>query len=373
MEVLINGESHKFNLELGVDVGSFCHTGFDIRKTETSQAVISVLEQHRQNYGLPLGVVFDHGTANLSDEVRAWLTRHDVEIVPAGPANPKGNGTDEGAFSQMKEVFGTIEVDTSSPENLGKSVLTALVSLYVKMRNKLSLRKNGIVPQAAMEIEATETVRQNERDRLVQHNMNRQDSGNEQTKLETLHWIIQSHELKVDTPSFRRAEYCIKSYSIEAIRKTEKAFLKAVDRNADRKNLAYFFGILKNIQQEKDNEQYHKYCREKYNYKSLLESERRQMEGGQKQLKPSFKIIVELASSAISVPECIQKDVRRRCRNWLDMHLKPSGYVGPVKKKIQDAIGALSGLDMKAKEMVWNWIEPLLSQKIEEESVTSIL
>ncbi len=368
----IDGEPYKFNLELGVDVGSFNHTGFDIGNSETSAAVLSVLKRHARKYGYPLGVVFDHGSANLSEDVKTWLVKHDVEIVPAGPGNPKGNGTIEGAFSQLKEVLGTIELEVSSPEILGKSVLTALVALYIKMRNKLSLRKNSVTPQAAMEVEISKEVRQKERERLIQHNNNRKDSGAEQNKLETLHWVIQNHDLEVDTPSFRRAEYSIKFYSTDAIRKTEKAFLRAVDRNSDKKNLSYFFGILKNIQQELDDAQYHEYCREKYYYNSLLESERHQCEDAVKPSKPSFDRIVDLASVALNVYGKSEKIIRNRCKAWLDVHLQSSKYLEPVRKKIQDAIGRLNEVDTKTKEDVWDWIEPLLSKETKGESVTLI-
>ena len=359
--ISIDGESYKYNLEQAVDVGSFCHTGFDIGKSETSQSVLSVLKQHAKKYGYPLGVVFDCGTANLSEDVRTWLTKHDIEIVPAGPGNPKGNGTSEGAFSQLKNVLGTIELDSSSPENLGESVLTALVALYMKMRNKLPLRKNNIMPQTAIEIDTSEEVRKKERERLVQHNKNRKDSGEEQIKFETLHWVIQNHDLEVDTPSFRRAEYSIKFYSIDAIQQTEKAFLRAIDRNSDKKNLSYFFGILKNIQQELDDAGYHEYCREKYYYKSLLESERCQRKEAAKPSKPSFDKIVDLAAVGLNLCGESQKIVRNRCKVWLDFHLQSSKYLMPVRKKIQDAIGRLKEVDTKRKEEVWDWIKPLLS------------
>lgn len=361
LRVNIAGEPYKYNLELGVDVGSFTHTGFNIGKSETSQAVLSVLKQHAKKYGYPLGVVFDHGTANLSEDVRTWLTRHDIEIVPAGPGNPKGNGTSEGAFSQLKEVLGTIELDVSSPENLGKSVLAALIALYMKMRNKLSLRKDSVTPQAAMKIETSEEVRKKERERLIQHNKNRNNSGEEHNKLETLHWVIQNHNLEVDTPSFRRAEYSIKFYSTDAIQKTEKAFIRACDRNSDKRNLSYFFGILKNIQQDLDDAQYHEYCREKYYYKSLLESERRQREDAEKQSKPSFDKIVDLACAALNVNGKSEKIARNRCKVWLDVHLQSTKYLEPVRKKIQDAIGRLNEVAAKTKEEVWDWIEPLLT------------
>ena len=374
-ELIINidGDPYKYNLEQSVDVGSFNHTGFDIGKSETSQAVLSVLKQHAKKYGYPLGVVFDCGTANLSGDVRTWLAKHNIEIVPAGPGNPKGNGTSEGAFSQLKEVLGTIDLDASSPENLGKSVLTALIALYIKMRNKLSLRRASVTPQVAMEIETSEEVRKKERERLIRHNKNRKDSGEEQNKLETLHWVIQNHNLEVDTPSFRRAEYSIRFYSTDAIQKTEKAFLRAVDRNNDKKNLSYFFGILKNIQQDLDDDQYHEYCREKYYYKSLLESERRQREDAKKQSKPSYDKIVDLAAAALNIYGKSEKIVRNRCRAWLDVHLQSSKYLEPVRKKIQDAIGRLNEVDTKTKEEVWDWIEPLLSKETKGESVTLFL
>jgi hypothetical protein len=43
-------------------------------------------------------------------------------------------------------------------------------------------------------------------------------------------------------------------------------------------------------------------------------------------------------------------------------HLKHSRYLGPIKKKIQDAIGELTEFDTRTKEEVWDWIEPLLSK-----------
>ncbi len=131
------------NLELGVDVGTFTHTAFSIGDTETSAGVLDVLHAHIDKWGCPLGIVSDHGSANMSTDVAAYIDALGMEFVPAGPGNPKGNGTSEGAFSQMKRTFGTIRLDTSSPEALCKSVLKAIVSVYVKMRNILPLRRKN--------------------------------------------------------------------------------------------------------------------------------------------------------------------------------------------------------------------------------------
>ena len=56
--------------------------------------------------------------------------------------------------------------------------------------------------------------------------------------------------------ALNRAEKAIKGYEMAAIEATEEAFNRAVSRRPERMNLAYFFGILKRIQQERDDEAY---------------------------------------------------------------------------------------------------------------------
>ena len=367
--VSIDKVPYKFNVELGVDVGSFNHTSLDIRKTETAQAVIAVLEEHISKHGCPLGVLVDHGSANMSEEVVTFLKKHDIELVPAGPANPKGNGTDEGAFSQLKEAIGNIELDTTSPELLGKSVLKSLIALYMIMRNKLALRRNNIEPRAAMQVEQSETVRSQERERLIKHNLKRKYSDQEQGNLEALQYILEAHELEVDTPSCRRAQNCIKHYSIEAVRKAEKAFLSAVSRNEEKKNLAYFMGTLRNIQQEMDDEAYREYCRGRYHFEAMLETERLKMEAELEPKKATVELIVELAVAAVSCPASIQKNARSILSVWITAHLQSLRYLGPFKKKIQDVIGNLRKLEMEAKEALWKWIEALIDELTEGKSV----
>ncbi len=175
----INDMPLEYNIELGVDVGSFCHSGFYVSQSETAAAVLNVLEQHGQEFGLPLGVVFDSGSANLSKEVTDYLQKNGIEIAPAGPANPKGNGSDEGAFSLLKENLGTIRLDTSSPWALGKSVLEAILSVYVKMRNQLALRKPRISPIEHMQVPVSKEQLKHEQQRLAKHVQDKnQDDSN---------------------------------------------------------------------------------------------------------------------------------------------------------------------------------------------------
>jgi len=369
--VRINDAVEKFIVELGVDMGSFCHTGFGIHRTETAEAVIEALESHRRQWGVPLGVVFDHGTANLSYDVAQYLKGHGIEPVPVGPANPKGNGTDEGAFSLMKRTFGEIRIDASSPEALAKSVLEKLVSVYITMRNQIVLHRATETPQAHMQMPVSDTQRQEERQRLAEHKRVKNTSDANQPKYDRLDWIIRSHNLSPEQAEIEHARRSIRGYDIQAIAKTEDAFLKAVNRDARRKNLSYFFGILKNIQQDMDNDQYQLYCRQRYNYQQMLDTQRRQGQKDELEAPPKIETIVEMALTAVTKKvRSIKKLAERKVRQWTEELLESVSYVEPLRKKIQDAIGALSHLDGKQKEQVWTLIEQFMIQKPKAESVT---
>ena len=184
--IWLDNRPFTFNLELAVDVGSFTHTAFSIADTETTDEVISVLEAHRRQWGTPIGIVCDHGSANLSENAMDYIHAQGIELVAAGPANPKGNGTDEGAFSQMKKALGVIRLDMSSPKALAKSVLNALVSGYVYMRNRLCLHNKDVLPIEQMAMPVNPDQRDSERQRLKEHQKAKSGSDENQLKLDHL-------------------------------------------------------------------------------------------------------------------------------------------------------------------------------------------
>lgn len=369
--VFINGIGYRYNVELAVDVGSFCHTGCSIADTETADAVIMAIEQHRRQWGDPVGVIFDSGSANLSDEVKTYLKGYGIEMVPVGPGNPKGNGTDEGAFSQMKKTLGPLKIDACSPRALAKSILEMVVSLYIRMRNQMGLRRNEATPRAQMQAPVTDEQRQIERKRLVAHNQSRGASDPNQGKVERIQFIIDYNGLVPEEAERKRAENCIRFYDPDAISQSEEAFLKAINRDPRRRSLPYFFGILRNIQQKIDDDHYQTYCRNRYNYESTLKEERRLQEQ-QKPDEPArvediIKMAVQAATRSL---RSIKELAVRRVKEWTEELVKSVQYVGPLKKQFIDAIGALGHLDENQKENVWKLIEQFLMPKTGAESVT---
>jgi hypothetical protein len=347
-----------FNLELAVDVGSFTHTAFSIADTETTDEVIGVLDAHRRKWGTPLGIVCDHGSANLSKGAMDYIKSHGIELVAAGPANPKGNGTDEGAFSQMKKALGVIGLDMSSPKALAKSVLNALVSVYVYLRNRLCLHNKNVVPIEQMVMPVGEDQRQAENRRLKKYQKAKADSEQDQLKLDHLQWIIDHFGFELQADVLKRAQRSIKSYELEAIGDTQKAFVKATNKKADRCNLSYFFGILKNIQKQRDEQAIRHYCRQRYNYLRMLEMQRKQ---DADQQPVSVEDIISMLEKAVTKKSRIVKELAiRKVREWTHELMKNNSYMGSVKKKLSDALGKLNHLNFEQKQKAWELLERFL-------------
>jgi hypothetical protein len=366
--VWIGDTFFKLNVELAVDVGTFAHTAFSIADTETTRQVINVLESHIENWGTPVGILCDHGSANLSEDARLYIKNHGIELVPVGPGNPKGNGTDEGAFSQMKKALGNICLNMSSPKALAKSFLEALISVYINMRNRLCLHGKKADPTEQMAMPVSEDQRNLERQRLKDHKKAKSVCEKDQIKLDRLHWIIGHFGLDVEPEALKYAERTIKAYELETIGETETAFLKAIRRKSDRKNISYFFGILKNIQQQRDDDAKRQYCRERYNYQMMLEMQRREND---QQHPVTIDPVIAMLERAVTQKTRFAKELAiRRARKWTQELMKGYSYLGALKKEFSDALGKLNHLSLEQKQKAWELIEQFLNPKTSEKSVT---
>jgi hypothetical protein len=358
-KVVIGNEVHTFNLELSVDVHSFMHSAFSVADTETTAEFIKVMESHCAQWGKPLALVTDHGSANLSDRALAYLRKNDIEILPAGPANPKGNGTVESAFSGMEEVIGTIRLDTSSPHALAKGVLEKIASVYVTMRNRLARRDTGYRPETMMRTPVTTQQRQARQTCFRQRAESRKKPPST-AKQDRLQWLIDHHDMRVDENSMKRATKCIEHYDLEAIGKSEEAFLRAISRSRDRCNLAYFFGILKNIQADMDAARHEEYCRERYNYQQMKDRKRQQQEIEQDQT--TVDVMVETLRAAISCPISQVKDaaINQASRMALELQ-KQYRYVAPLKKKVLDVLDGIGELTLMQRNTIIGFVDQVLT------------
>jgi hypothetical protein len=352
-----------FNVELCVDIPSFHHSAFCVSDTERSEDVIRVLEERRVQWGGPLGMLADHDSANLSAQTQSYLAQHGIELVAVGPANPKGNGTLEGAFAQMKQAIGTLALDTSCPRGLAQSVLEAMAGLYIRMRNRLPVGRPGTsAPEAQMNEPLSAAQREAAKARYRQHRERKRHRPDptKEPKRERLAWIIRYHHLEVDEPSRRRGEKSIVHYELEAITESEAAFLQAIRRDAQRASLSYFFGILNRIQRQKDTERYQAYCRQRYAYHRMLEREREAREEQTHQL--TLETVVAQLCAAVSSPMQPLRDLAmkqgRRMLHSLKAHYR---YLGVLRQKIAEALGAVQELTEAQRTEIFAVVEEALA------------
>ena len=368
MIVWLGEKPYRFNVELAVDVATFSHTAFSVGDTETAEEIIKVLEAHRRDWGSPIGILSDSGKSNISAAVREYMKDLGIEAVTAGPRNPKGNGTDEGAFSHMKKVLGRICFDVSSPRALARSILEALVSIYVHMRNRLSLGGRTATPEQHMREPVSPEEKDAARQRLKDHMASKTDREEDQLKLDRIHWVIHHYNLDLTPDELKRAERTIKGYELEAIRLTETAFLKSTQRNANRRNPSYFFGILKNIQQKLDDDAKRDYCRQRYNHEVMLRLDRQKNE----QPKPSTidDVLCMLEKAVTAKARFVKELAIRKARERVLEIIASNRYLEPIKRKFEDALGKLKHLSIEQKENAWELFCQFLNTNKQENRVT---
>ncbi len=371
IKIHIDDQTMKLNLEMAVDTSSFAHTAFSISQEETSEEFIKVLKDHCRNWGTPLGLVCDSGSANLSDASLNFLDSHNIIVVPAGPSNPKGNGTIEGAFSHFKETVGAIHIKTSSPEALVKSVLQTVVSVYVKMRNRLPLTRQTQSPSESMTKPVPEEVRGSLKLKLQNRIELKKGSTGDHHKVDILHFLIKHMGVPAEVAAVKRAEKTIQSYNMKAILETEKAFVKAVNRKKERLCLPYFFGILKRIQQDQDDQECIRHCQERYNYGQMKKQMVDQQKENESEKLPTLQNVLDILLSAINAPvKCIKDVALRRAQEWVAKLIKVTKYTGTLRKQFEDSLAEMSQLESDVKEKIWLHVQYLLNQKTSGKSVT---
>ena len=370
IKIDIDGQIIKLNLEMAVDTNTFAHTAFSIADQETSEEFINVLKAHCREWGTPIGLVTDSGSANLSADSLKFLDLKNIKPVPSGPANPKGNGTIEGAFSQLKQTIGSINIDTSSPKALAKSVLQTIISVYIKMRNRLPLTNQLKTPTECMNIKVSDKNRDQVKDKL-QNKINIKNAiGNDQAKLDILHCLIKNMKIEADAAAIARARKTIAFYNMQAVLESEKAFVKAVNRKKERLSLPYFFGILKRVQQDLDDQAYKRQCQERYNYDQLKEQIKVQQE--QKKRTPStVQDVLNILSSAVKAPAKYLTDVAlRRAKEWINELISSTKYIGVLRKKFEKSLIEMTQLNMEQKNKIWEYVAGFLNLKLTGKSVT---
>lgn len=142
LEVLVDGEVHRLNLELMVDAHTGALVGLDVTDNEDSAAVVSAFEDGVDSTEtVPLAVLLDNKPSNHTEEVDAALG--ETLRIRATDNRPQNKAHVEGAFGLFSQRVPELEVDTTEPRELAKQIALLVAITFARAMNHRPRRDRG--------------------------------------------------------------------------------------------------------------------------------------------------------------------------------------------------------------------------------------
>jgi len=142
VEVRVDGQLHRINLELMVDAHSGAFVGLDVTDAEDSDAVVSAFEDGASTTGAPpLALLLDNKPCNHTDEVDAVLG--DTLRIRATEFRPQNKAHVEGAFGLFQQRVPELSLDSTEPRDLAKQVALLIAITFARAMNHRPRRDRG--------------------------------------------------------------------------------------------------------------------------------------------------------------------------------------------------------------------------------------
>lgn len=142
IEVLVDGEVHRLNLEMMVDAHTGALVGIGVTETEDSEAVVAAFEHGTDTTGAPpLAVLLDNKPCNHTEDIDAALG--DTLRIRATPNRAQNKAHVEGAFGLFSQRVPELAVDTTEPNELAKQIALLVALTYARAMNHRPRRDRG--------------------------------------------------------------------------------------------------------------------------------------------------------------------------------------------------------------------------------------
>jgi len=144
IEVLIDGEVFRLNLELMVDAHSGAWVGLEVSDAEDSDVVIDAFEAGVDTTGVPpLALLLDNHPCNHTEDVDRALG-DDTLRIRATPFRPQNKAHCEGAFGLFAQRAPDIVLDTDRPRRLAHQIARLVAIVFASAINHHPRRdRNG--------------------------------------------------------------------------------------------------------------------------------------------------------------------------------------------------------------------------------------
>jgi len=143
IEVVVDEQEHRFNLELMIDAHTSAWVGIKITDAEDSDAVIGAFEHGVRTTGSsPIALLLDNKCCNHTEQVDEAIG--ETARIRSTTERPQNKAHCEGAFGLFRQKVPSIEVHTDNPRRLARQVLWTVVETFARTLNhKPRLDRNG--------------------------------------------------------------------------------------------------------------------------------------------------------------------------------------------------------------------------------------
>jgi len=139
VEVVIDGEVLRVNLELVVDAATDAAVGIDVRDEEDGAALVAAFQDAVTTTNEPpLALLVDNRPSNHVPEVDAALGS--TMRIDATPNRPQNKAHVEGAFGLFAQKLPPLEIDTTDSRNLARTVALLVATTFFRAFNRAPRR-----------------------------------------------------------------------------------------------------------------------------------------------------------------------------------------------------------------------------------------
>lgn len=124
------GEIRFYNWQGIVDQATACHTAVVVTDTECADGVFEAFDASEEFLGqAPMALVHDNKPIHDEQRLREHIEKT-TKMIPATPQRGENKAVIEGEFGKYAQAVGTIFLDDSSAESLGKSAAREVLRAY---------------------------------------------------------------------------------------------------------------------------------------------------------------------------------------------------------------------------------------------------
>jgi hypothetical protein len=139
LEVTLDGQLHRMNLELIVDAASGAAVGMAVTPEEDSAVVCAAFEDGTQTTGeRPLALLLDNRPSNHTDDVENALG--DTRLMRSTPGRAQNKAHVEGMFGLFAQQVPSIVLSTREPGALARDVARIIAQVFFRVLNRAPRR-----------------------------------------------------------------------------------------------------------------------------------------------------------------------------------------------------------------------------------------